>query len=185
MKNTKYCIIIGGLPACGKTSFAHYLSYDLSLPLMTQDGILSRLRESLCFGCERDGTGLRVASLELLYDFAQTNMCVSRPFIIESEFCDESVPPLYALLSNYGFEPVTVRFGGELAEVYKRFRALRGESEKETTLAKFCERVQSEGYGRKLTSTSPIVVNATELREVSYKEITDAVADAIEQIAQT
>lgn len=76
-----YCILIAGLPACGKSTLAASLADALALPLFSKDEIKERLFDAVGFRSREEKVRLGVASEEILYDVAEQMMKRRQAFL--------------------------------------------------------------------------------------------------------
>lgn len=115
------CILIAGLPASGKTTFAGQLGEALSLPVISKDRIKELLYDTVGFGSRAEKVTLSVAGTKLLVYYAESLMRTGQDFILENNFEHVTKPPLEGLVAQYAYRTVTVRFGGDLRVIYARF----------------------------------------------------------------
>lgn len=116
-----YCFLISGMPASGKSKFAEYLCEELELPMMSKDKIKELLYDTVGFHSRAEKVVLGNGSMEILYYFAESMMCIQKPFILENNFENISKRGIEALLSKYNYTPINIRFGGDLMIIYERF----------------------------------------------------------------
>ena len=99
----KYCILVAGPPASGKTTLARRLSGIMGLPVFSKDHIKERLFDTLGFTCRAEKVRLGVAAAAILRDCAEELMRLEQPFILENNFEDATRPDLMALLEKMGY----------------------------------------------------------------------------------
>lgn len=116
-----YCILIAGMPATGKSSFAYWLSQKRNLPYMSKDTIKEIMFDSIGFKSRSEKVALGIAARNILYYFAEEQMKVEHPFILENNFEYSSREGILRLLEKYGCLPITVLFDGNIEVIYKRF----------------------------------------------------------------
>ncbi len=119
----KFLIIIAGMPASGKTTFASYLSNALHIPLVCKD----RLKEILWERIQYDGT-LREesqkfggAAYDLSFHFCEELMKSGSALIFESNLGATCPPALDALVQQYHYHVITVLFDGDVETIHRRF----------------------------------------------------------------
>ena len=117
------CILITGLPASGKTTFAMHLGQELGLPMLSKDRIKEILYDTLGFQSPEEKVSLSIAGTSLLYYYAESLMRAGQSFILENNFENVLKPQLLHLLEKYDYNSVTVRFGGEMEAIYRRYLA--------------------------------------------------------------
>ena len=116
-----YCILIGGQPASGKSRFAEYLSKEISIPMVSKDIIKEKMFDTVGFKCREEKVKLGVAAMDILYYFAEENMKVNKPFILENNFENSSREKLEEILKKYDYTPINVIFTGDTEVLHKRF----------------------------------------------------------------
>lgn len=125
-----FCILVAGPPASGKSTLAARLSERLGLPMVSKDALKEVLFDTLGFASRQEKVALGVAAMELLYAFAQAQMRVGKPFILENNFEDASKSHLQELLARYGYTAITLRMAGDPAVLYQRFLARNASPER-------------------------------------------------------
>lgn len=116
-----HLILVAGIPASGKTTFAKYLSENLQIPMVSKDEIKELLFDDVGFHSRAEKVALGTGSLDIMYYFAESLMKVNKPFILENNFEDVSKPKLIELLEKYKYKCITILFYGDLQIIYKRF----------------------------------------------------------------
>jgi AAA domain-containing protein len=116
-------IIVAGLPATGKTTLARHLAAHFALPLIHKDII----KEALCdvLGCAdlEESRRLGLASMMLLYQFAEIILRASQSCIIESYFHPEfATPDLLALHQHSPFIPIQIHCHTSLSLALERYQ---------------------------------------------------------------
>ena len=114
-------ILIAGLPASGKSTFATHLGKELGLPMLSKDRIKELLFDSLGFRSREEKVALSIAGTGLLYYYAESLMQTKQDFILETNFETVHKPGLLRLLETYSYRSLTVRFGGDYEAVYRRY----------------------------------------------------------------
>ncbi len=115
------CILVAGMPASGKTTFAEYVSRELGLPMISKDKIKEILYDTVGFANRDEKAAIGKAGTNMLYYYAASLMATGRPFILENNFENQNKEPLLALLNRYGYHSLTVRFGGDIDVIYQRY----------------------------------------------------------------
>lgn len=193
------CILIAGVPAGGKTTFAKFLQKELSLPMMSKDGIKEQLFETVGFQSREQKVALGIASFSLLCCFAEAQMQAGKSCILENNFENLSRKPLETLLKRYGCRAVTVLFTGDLKAVYRRF--VRRESDPSRHLghvsntcyplrpgeapgpppdeAAFCHGIHARGIDCFDLGDRVIHADCTDLAALDYSALAKQVKDAL------
>lgn len=109
------------MPASGKTTFAAHLGQELGWPVFSKDYIKELLYDNLGFRGREEKSVLGKTAADILYYYAESLMGAGQPFILEDNFENVSKPRLKQLLEAYGYQPVTVLFGGDVRAIYQRF----------------------------------------------------------------
>ena len=119
----KYCILVAGPPASGKTTLARRLSTMMGLPVFSKDRIKERLFDTLGFTSRAEKVRLGEAAAAILWDCAEELMRLEQPFILENNFEDATRPALMTLLEKTGYTGLTVLLTGDHQALYSRFAA--------------------------------------------------------------
>lgn len=116
-----YLILVTGIPASGKSTFAKYLGESLRIPVVSKDKIKEILFDDVGFHSRDEKVALGTGSLNIMYYFAESLMKNCEPLILENNFENASKPKLSALLNKYGYKCITVLFCGDIKTIYERF----------------------------------------------------------------
>ena len=116
-----YCIMVGGMPAAGKSTLARELSCRLGLPMFSKDDIKELLYDTVGFRGRAEKVALGVGAMEALYYAAGQVMARGGSVILENNFENASLPGLRALLEKYQARPLTVLLTGDSEVLYQRF----------------------------------------------------------------
>lgn len=114
-------ILIAGIPAAGKSTFAKYISEKLGVPWVSKDSIKEILFDNIGFKSRAEKVTLGVAGTEIMYYFAVSLLKQNRPIILENNFEESTKPGLLNLINKYNCKPLTIRLTGDLNIIYKRF----------------------------------------------------------------
>lgn len=117
------CLLIAGLPASGKSTFARLLERELGIPCLSKDAIKETLFDTLGFASRAEKVRLGEAAYRIQLDIAESMMRARQTLALENNFEDSSRAPLAALLARQGYTPATLMFDGDLAEIHRRFLA--------------------------------------------------------------
>ena len=116
-------ILITGLPASGKSSFAEYASRELSLPVIGKDDIKEHLFDTVGFRSYEEKTQLDIASANIMMYTAARILSCGESVILDNNFEDRNLPNLEKLVKDHTCNVITVRFKGDVGVIYKRFLA--------------------------------------------------------------
>ena len=114
-------ILVSGMPATGKTTFAAWLGERLSVPVASKDVIKEQLYDTLGFRSREEKVALGEAALHLLYYFAERHLCAGLPVILENNYDINSKPGLLQLIETYPCRTLTVHFTADYRTLYNRF----------------------------------------------------------------
>lgn len=125
-------IVIGGLPAVGKTTLGRALGRKLNIAFFSKDEFKEVLFDTLDFSNAdpEQGKPLQKASYQLLYATVDRLGTAGQSVIIESNFMDEfDTPQIQSLANKYGYRIVQILCHAPLEVVAQRFkdRQLSGE----------------------------------------------------------
>lgn len=166
MKNIM--ILVSGMPATGKTTFATWLSSELHTPLVCFDRIMNKTLEVSKANCEEI-------------------MKSSSMLIAEYFFCDKMKDALDYLMSEYQYETITVHMDASVETVHRRFHersksdtTLDGMRPKVIPFENFSKGVQQNKYFR--YGDRLILVDTEDFNNISYKKITNQIQNNIREI---
>lgn len=109
MNPTPTLIIINGLPATGKTTFAEKLSQEFDFPLLVRDKIKETLFDSLGHSDREWSRKLGSASFDLLWKMTEEIMKTKKHFIVESPFNKElDSPRMLEYRNKFGYEMLQI-----------------------------------------------------------------------------
>lgn len=127
---TPALILVGGMPASGKSSIAEQLAADLGIAWINKDGIKETLFDSARSDDSSWMTQLGVISMSLLYHIAGRHLAAGQPLIIESNFDPElAAARLREFQEQWPFTLVQVICVAGETQLTERFkeRAQRGD----------------------------------------------------------
>ncbi|NLW79917.1 MAG: ATP-binding protein [Ruminococcaceae bacterium] len=185
------CILIAGMPASGKTTFARHLSAQLLLPMISKDCLKELMYDTIGFKSKAEKVTLSITASEILYYFADSLMAAGVSFILENNFENVQKPRLSKLLQQYSYEPLTVRFVGDVQVIYKRYLNRNTSAERhgghKTSYAwphqdskilnappsfeEFISGVQTRGIGDFSIGGEEIQVDVTDFSQLSYETL--------------
>lgn len=117
----RYCILVTGIPASGKSTLAEKLADELGCPWFSKDKIKEILFDTVGFQSRGEKNKLGLAGMEILYYAAEQCMKQGQLFILENNFETVSREGLLKLLDQYCYTAVTLRLTGDYQALYQRF----------------------------------------------------------------
>lgn len=197
-----YCILIAGMPATGKTSFARWLGNEWKLPYLSKDSVKEILFDEVGFQSRAEKVALGVAAMKILYYFAESQMMAGKPFILENNFEDSSVEGIAGLIKKYEYKPVTVMFDGDIEVICQRFIERDRQPERHrghvvntaypetgspapyipVQLEAFQEGMKKRGYRRFSVGGSVIPVDCTDFSQVDYDAVARKVKKEVDKV---
>lgn len=190
------CILIAGMPASGKTTFAAHLAEKLSLPMISKDRIKELMYDTVGFHSRTEKITLSIASTQMLYYFAESLMQTGASFVLENNFENVQRQDLQALVNRYSYRPVTVRFGGDVQVIYERYLQRNTQQERHgghktndvwplpegeaffsspMTMDEFVSGVAMRGIAEFSLDGAEIYVDATDFSRLSYEDVVERV----------
>lgn len=116
-----YCILVSGIPAAGKSTFAEFLSDELGIPVIAKDIIKEIMFDDIGFQSREEKVKLGTASMNIMYYAAEQLMKCRLPFILENNFESVSREGLLAVLGRHSYTALTVTLTGDYERIYQRF----------------------------------------------------------------
>lgn len=173
----KRMILISGMPAAGKTTFALWLSRQLHLPLICYDNIKKSISEiSNRYGMDAEKELLlKIFPYEMFLFYCEEMMKSSAEAVAEFLFSEQMEEKLGLWAETYGYEIINIHLDLEPKEAYRRFAERNRQQEKdeirphEISFQEFQEAVKQNRdfrYGHRL-----IEVDTTDFEKVSYEDI--------------
>jgi predicted kinase len=115
-------ILINGMPCTGKTTLGSYLARELSLPLVSKDGIKEVLYDTLGTLDRAWSQQLGSASMEILYYFIEAELRSGASFIAEANYhADLAGEKLIKLLSGKNQRVIQILCRTEPATLLDRY----------------------------------------------------------------
>lgn len=185
----KYIVIITGDLASGKTSYGIKISNTLGIPFFSKDKVKEVLYDSLSNDADLDYESKRrigSTSYDVFYYIIEEQMKAGMPLVAESNFTEESIPMIKALLNKYNYKCVTVRFTGDLHILHERFIKREYSDERHSGLfsnGKFDNYEVFESRASVLRNfkinDNEIVVDTTDFDTVDYNKIIDFIKGVV------
>lgn len=180
----KHIILIGGIPAAGKTTYAEHLSEKLAIPMLCKDHIKERLHDVIQYNpsVKEEAVRYGIAGYGVLYYVAEAMMKVGSPLILESNFTPQSEEALRRLIQRYGYAALTILFGGDMRTLHERFLRRDHSPDRHPGLVSSDYNFDFETFRSAVSQTinfnvgPPVMkIDATDFGRVSYEDITNEV----------
>ena len=183
MKNTM--ILVSGMPAAGKTTFAAWLSSEICAPLVSCGRVMEKYVELSGANFDDDEQRRTVGHIPsgFFWFFCEEIMKSSSPLIIEYIF--NSKETIDNLIEKYKYQTVNVHLDTTIEVAHRRFHE-RSENNpgegvarpKEIPFERFeqgTKDIKNFRYGDRI-----IYVDTTDFAMVSYKDIAEQIRQYIE-----
>lgn len=193
-------IIIAGMPASGKSTYAKKLSRAMGYPIIEKDNIKEELFDTLGFTCYAEKRQHDVAATAVLLRVADDMLACGQSLIMVNNFRDDAKDALEELINKYDCQCVIVFFGGNSDVFYRRyverdnaharhlghvlqdhFPPRPGDSlNYEMTREEFRQKFEMLGMDKlQVQGGVRIVVDATEPWKIDVPALNDAIANAL------
>lgn len=179
-------VIISGLPCTGKTFLGKRLAKEFNLPYLSKDGIKELLFDSLGWQDREWSKKLGLASYNLLYYFAESQLTAGKSFIIESNFKAEFDSKKFLdLKKKYEYEPLQIVCKTDGEVLFERFKKRTESGERhpghvdQLNYDEFKEIMLKGGYESLLIGGEIIEVNTTDFESIDYEKILKNIADKL------
>lgn len=187
-KFEKVMILVAGMPASGKTTFAEWLSNKVQLPLVCKDKYKEIIWDKIHYDTTVRTESQKYGGLayDLSFHFCDTLMKCGIGFIFESNFVEPFPEIMASKVNLYGYKAITVLFDGDVKEIHKRFMERDVTDERHPGLVSNhyfsdfeifkngTERCRSFSYG-----DIRITVDSTDFSKIKYDEIADKISASI------
>ena len=166
MKNI--LIIVSGMAASGKTTFAGWLSQEICAQLLSLDDLWEEL-------------GVTDIPFSQYWNLCEDIMKNASPLIIEFGFWDEQKSKINELIDKYKYKTVNIHFFTSIELAHSRFNYRRkydmGGIKPQVTLEWYAKIVeQSKNFQ---LGNCVINVDTTDFSKISYKEIAEQIRQHI------
>ena len=120
---SKLLIIIAGMPASGKTTFANYLSNTLGLPLVCKDRLKEILWERIKYNgsIQAESQMYGGVAYDLSFHSCQELMKSTAAILFDTNLGATCPPTLKKLVEQYSYKVITVLFDGDVNVIHHRF----------------------------------------------------------------
>ncbi|MDO5403847.1 MAG: AAA family ATPase [Eubacteriales bacterium] len=197
-----YCILITGIPAAGKSTLAKTLSEYFKIPVISKDSIKELMYDDIGFHSREEKVKLGIASMNIMYYFAEQLMKYNHAFILENNFEDVSKETLLSMLEKYSYKAITITLTGEYEKIYQRFLERntspdrhRGHvvnnsyperegsnKEKSISYADYVSGIKNRGMDRFVANGQHIVVDTTTFDYVDTEGLIKRIIECKEEI---
>lgn len=118
----KRLILVSGMPATGKTTFAQYLAARLPLPLVSYDHIKGRVWQHIGDSCGQAGQkAVGAAGYGLFWDIMEMLLAGGTDFIAEYFFHPQNQDTLLEYAARHNYRLINVHFDAETTVAHSRF----------------------------------------------------------------
>jgi len=192
------CILIAGLPASGKSTFARLLMREMGVVCLSKDSVKESLFDTLGFRSRAEKVKLGEAAYRILLDQAEEMLQNGLTVALENNFEDSSRAPLMEMLARTNAKPVTILFDGDIAAIHARF--LRRDQSPERhrghvvntrypetepapyaplSLEAFAAGMEARGYRRFDVGGARTIVDTTDIDSVDWIKVLEWIKDQI------
>ena len=180
-----YIILVGGIPASGKTTYARHIAGKLGIPFISKDAIKENLYEALLWDTSvRENSKLYgYASYKVLFHILDSLMQAGVSFVAESNFITAAMDALLPMVEQYGYRALTVLMDADLDVLCKRFNDRDKTDQRHpglvmaTTLTGFTD--EEASLFRDFCVGDKIVVDTTDLASLDYTKADTDIIDFI------
>jgi len=196
-------ILIAGLPATGKTSFAKYLSNELKIPMVSKDIVKELLYDTVGFKSRNEKVALNLAAITIMNHFAETQLSIGQSIILERNFENLCKPGLLKLIEKYSPKTVTITFQSDINILFQRFIERENSPERHRghvvntqypevdntptmsiesqgiTPEKFLDSAKKRGMFDFSIGAAEIFVDTSDFSKVSYEAITKLIKEKL------
>jgi dephospho-CoA kinase len=173
-------VLVSGVPATGKTTFAEWLSSEICAPLVSRDRVIEKYVEIA--GENLDEEQKRVISHSipavLFWFFCEEIMKSSSPLIIEAGFTNQMKESINGLIEKYKYQTINVHFDAPVEITHRRFHE-RSARAKEIPLEIFKKALEQDGKVKEAYNfrygDCIINVDTTDFSTVSYNDIAEQI----------
>ncbi|MCL1857765.1 MAG: ATP-binding protein [Oscillospiraceae bacterium] len=175
-----YIILIAGIPAAGKTTYARHIGEKLRVPVIVKDDIRVKLHESLRYDASipENGTRYGMASISVFFHIAECLMTAGACFVLESNFTTRAIQDLSPLVQKYNYRPLTVLLDADPEVAHKRFCERQGID----INTEFVFNDNAAAAYQDFCVGDKITIDTTDFAKVDYRKIDDLVIDFIEKV---
>jgi len=193
-------IIIAGMPASGKSTYAKRLSQSVGYPIIEKDNIKEELFDTLGFTCYAEKRHLDVVATSVLLRIADDILTCGQSLIMVNNFRDDFKDKLEQLIARHSCRCVLVFFGGDNDVFYRRYverdnaharhrghalqdhyPPLPGDNlEYEMTREEFRQKFEMLGMDQlQIKGGARITVDATDPGKINVSDLNSAIMDAL------
>jgi len=190
-KAKPYVIIVAGIPASGKTTYANHISAKLEIPFIGKDAIKEKIYDVIQYDTsKRENSQLYGgASYSVFFHIAECLMKANVSFVLESNFIPFSADILLPLVNQYKYTPLTILFDAEMKILHERFCKRDMTDERHPGLASKSNVFNDLEYFENATLPlrefcvgEKIMVDTTDFSTVDYEKIDTYIINFIGQV---
>lgn len=117
----KTLLLLAGYPATGKSTFClQFLRQHPDVLVVAPDDIKEEVWDEMGFEDADDKAAKELIVWKRYYERLEGLMSQGVPIVTDYPFSDKQKPALVSLVEKHGYRPITIRFVGDLDEIYKR-----------------------------------------------------------------
>ena len=173
-----YIILVAGMPATGKTTYARHIVEKLHIPVIVKDDITKKIHDVLQYDNSKQGNGTLygMATYAVFFHVAECLMKAGTSFILESNFTTRGIADLSPLVQKYNYRALTVLLDTDAEIAYKRFCEREGLPLPTSNTKDDIDNgnVVASGY-RDFCVGEKITIDTTDFTKVDYNRIDDLV----------
>lgn len=173
-----WLIIVTGRPAAGKSTLAKWLGGELSLPVLSKDGVKEILFDELGWHDRERSRELGRASVAVLFHFAEQLLAAGQSLILDNTFHTDLASSRFRFFTlNYQARPVQIVCSADSEALFERFRqralsgARHGGHVDMQCLDEYRQTLQSNPNHRLDIGGHVIEVDTSDWSEVRYEDI--------------
>ena len=179
-------LIVSGAPATGKTTLGRRIASDFALPFLHRDGIKESLYDTIGAGDRDWSRQLGLASIRLLFYFAERLLAAGHGLVVESNFYDRyDTPRFEAVLARYATRTVQVHCTAAAPVVIARYRERSSTAERHpghlgaAVLPELRAGLREAAWGPLRLAVPCVTVNTTDFATLDYTDLCGAVRHAL------
>ncbi len=168
-------LIVSGAPATGKTTLGQRIASDFALPFLHRDGIKEALYDTIGAGDRDWSRQLGLASIRLLFYFAERLLAAGHGLVVESNFYDRyDTPRFEALLARYAARTVQIHCTAAAPVIVARYRERADTNERHpghlgaAVLPELRAGLREAAWGPLRLAVPCVTVNTTDFATLDY-----------------
>ena len=182
-------LIVSGAPATGKTTLGRRIASDFALPFLSRDDIKESLYDTIGAGDRDWSRQLGLASIRLLFYFAERLLVAGHGLVIESNFYDRyDTPRFETMLARYAARTVQIHCTAAAPVVIARYRERADTSERHpghlgaAVLPELRAGLRDATWGPLRLAVPCVTVNTTDFATLDYAALCGEIRNALRAI---